>query len=130
MTRKGRERPRVVRSENRKVCVMKRFILSIVVLAAVAIGSLAAPSTAEARWGYRGGYYGGRAYYGGYGYGYRPYYGGYYGYRPYYGGYYGYRPYYGGYYSGYPGYYGGYGYGYPGYGYGYYPGLRAGVYVY
>ena len=105
---------------------MKRFILSIAVIAVMLVGSLAAPSTAEAR-GWRGGY--GRAYYGGYGYG------GYgYGYRPYYGGYYGYRPYYGGYYpryySAYPGYYGGYGYGYPGYGYGYYPGLRAGVYVY
>jgi hypothetical protein len=109
---------------------MKRFILSIAVIAAMLIGSLAMPGTAEARpWGWRGGY--GRAYYGGYGY--RPYYGGYY------GGY-GYRPYYGGYYGGYyPRYYSGYyGYGYPYYGYsnygygnyGYYPGLRAGVYVY
>src|SRR5438874_826463 len=106
---------------------MKRFILSIAVIAAMFVGSLAAPSTAEAR-PWRGGWYGPRAYYGGYGYGYRPYYGGY-------GAYYGYRPYYGGYYPrynyGYPGYYSGYSaYGYPGYGYGYYPGLRAGVYVY
>jgi hypothetical protein len=106
---------------------MKRFLLSIAVIAAMLISSLAAPSTAEAR-GWRGGF--GRAYYGGYGYGYRPYYGGYYGYRPY-GGYY-YPRYYSGYYPGYYGAYGygGYGYGYPGYGYGYYPGLRAGVYVY
>src|SRR5437762_6744702 len=104
MSWKGRERSRVFRGENRKVCVMKRFILSIAVIAAMLVGSFAAPSTAEARpWGYRGGYYGGRAYYGGYGY--RPYYGGYYGYRPYYGGYYGYRPYYGGDYYGFPGHY-------------------------
>jgi len=99
---------------------MKRFLLSIAILAAMFVGSLAAPSTAEARpWGWRGGYYGPRAYYG---YGYRPYYyGRYYNYRPYYGGYYA-APYY----YGYPGYYS-----YPGYGYyGYYPGFRAGVYVY
>lgn len=108
---------------------MKRFILSIAVMAAMLFGSLALPSTADARpWGYRGGYgyYGPRAYYGYGGYGYRPYYGGYYGgygYRPYYGGYYAPR-----YYSGYPYYYGTPGY-YSG-GYGYYPGLRAGVYVY
>src|SRR5436190_18895246 len=95
-----------------KGLVMKRIILSIAVMAAMLFGSLAVPSTAEAR-PWRGGWYGPRAYYG---YGYRPYYGGYYGYRPYYGGYY---P---RYYSAYPGYYGGYGgygYGYPGYGYGY-----------
>ena len=103
---------------------MKRIILSIAVMAAMLVGSLAVPSTAEARpWRGGYGYYGPRAYYGGYGYGYRPYYGGYYGYRPYYGGYA-----YPRYNYGYPGYYGGYGYGYPGYGY--YPGLRAGVYVY
>jgi hypothetical protein len=103
---------------------MKRFILSIAVIAAMLFGSLAVTSSAEARpWGYRGGFYGPRAYYG---YGYRPYYyGNYYGYRPYYGGYYGYPRYN----YGYPGYYGYPRYGY-GSGYGYYPGLRAGVYVY
>jgi hypothetical protein len=110
---------------------MKKFLLSIAVMAAMIVGSLAVPSTAEARpWGYRGGYYGGRAYYGGYGYGYRPSYGGYYGYRPSYGGYYAPRYYN---YYGYPGYYGyprSY-YGNPGYyRYGYYPGFRAGAYVY
>jgi hypothetical protein len=110
---------------------MKRLILSIAVIAALLIGSLAVPSTAEARPGYRGGYgyYAPRAAYG-YGYGYRPYYGGYYGYRPYYGGYYAPRYYN---YYGYPGYYGyprSY-YGNPGYyRYGYYPGFRAGAYVY
>jgi hypothetical protein len=110
---------------------MKRFLLSIAVIAAMLFGSLAVPSTAEARpWRGGYGYYGPRAY-SGYGYGYRPYYyGNYGGYnRAYYGGYYAPR-----YYYGYPGYYGGY-YGSPyyrygGYGYGYYPGLRAGVYVY
>src|SRR5262245_3205162 len=109
-----------------KVWFMKRFILSIAVIAAMLVGGLAVPSTAEARpWG--GGWYAPRAYYG---YGYRPYYYGNYGYRPYYYN----RAYYGGYYApryyyGYPSYYRGY-YGNPAYGYGYYPGLRAGVYVY
>jgi len=109
---------------------MKRFLLSIAVIAAMLFGSLAVPSTAEARpWGYRGGYgYSApRAYYG---YGYRPYYYGNYGYRPYYYN----RAYYGGYYApryyyGYPSYYRGY-YGNPAYSYGYYPGFRAGAYVY
>jgi len=107
---------------------MKRFILSIAVMAAMLVGSLAVPSTAEAR-PWRGGWYGPRAYSG---YGYRPYnYGRYYNYRPYYGGYSYPRAYYGYPRYGYPGYgYGYSGYGYPGYGYGYYPGLRAGVYVY
>jgi len=107
---------------------MKRIVLTVAVFALMLLGSLAMPTTAQARWGYRGGYYG-RPYYGGY---YRPYYGNYY--RPYYGGYYSYpryNTYYRGYGYGYPGYYGGYpgysGYGYPGYGYG---GFRGGVYVY
>jgi hypothetical protein len=117
---------------------MKNILLSVAVATALLVGSLATPSTAEAR---PRGWYGGRAYYG---YGYRPYYYGNYGYyRPYYSTYYypryyggyGYYPGYYGYGYGYPGYYGGYRYGYPGY-YGGYGtgfgigGLRGGVYVY
>src|SRR5215475_3850590 len=102
---------------------MKRIVLTVAAFSLMLLGSLATPTTADARpWGgYRGGYYR------------RPYVGGYY--RPYYGGYYSYpryNTYYRGY--GYPGYYGGYNYGYPGYGYGYpgygYGGFRGGVYVY
>jgi hypothetical protein len=109
---------------------MKRILLSIAIVMAMVVSSLATPSTAEARWGWRGGYYGARPYGYGYGYGYRPYYYGNYAY-----GNYAYRPYYASpgfysrpYYYGYPG--SSYGYGYPGYGYGYYPGFRTGVYVY
>jgi hypothetical protein len=95
---------------------MKRALLAIV-LAVAAMGTTLSPSTAEARWGYRGG--GGGYYrpYASYNYGYRSnYYGGGYA-RPYYGGgYYNtYRPNYGGgYYNTYRPYYGG------GYGGGYY----------
>jgi hypothetical protein len=100
--------------------MMKNVILSIAAAATLFVASLATPGTAEARpWGYRGGYYGGPAYYGGY---YRPYYGGYY--RPYaYGSYYAppYRTYYRGY--GYPAYYGP---SYPG-NYYYGPGVRVGA---
>jgi hypothetical protein len=92
---------------------MKGFILSMAAAATLLVGTLVTPNTAEARWGYRGGF--GRGYYGNY-------------YRPYYGRYNYYRPYYGGYGYGYPGYYS-YGYGYPGYGYGY-GGFRSGVYIY
>jgi hypothetical protein len=97
---------------------MKRILLTVAVLTAMLLGSLAMPTTAQAR-PWRSGYYGRN--YGGY----RPYYN-----RPYYNSY----PRYYNYYRGYPGYYGGYssypgyyGYGYPGYGYG---GWRGGVYVY
>jgi len=117
---------------------MKRIFLSIAIVLTLLVGSLATPSTADARpWGYRGGYYGGGGYYGS---GYRPYYGysrynSYYSY-PRYNAYYSYPRYntyyrgygYPGYYYGNPGYRYGYGgYGYPGYGYG---GFRGGVYVY
>ena len=75
---------------------MKNILLSLAVAATLLAGSLATPSTAEARpWGR---FYGGRSYYG---YGYRPYYYGNYGYsRPYYSGYggYGYYPRYNTYY--------------------------------
>jgi len=86
---------------------MKRALLAIV-LAVAAISTTLSPSTAEARWGYRGGGY--YRPYASYNYGYRSnYYGGGYA-RPYYGsGYYNtYRPYYGGgYYNTYRPYYGG-----------------------
>ena len=62
---------------------MKNILLTVAATAALLIGGLMTPSTADARpWGYRG-------------YGYRPYYGGYA--RPYYYGGYGgyYRPNYG-----------------------------------
>jgi hypothetical protein len=109
---------------------MKKFILAFAATATLLIGSLATPSTAEARpWGWRGGYYGGGYYGGGYYGGYRPYYGGYYS-RPYYYGntYSPYRTYYRypSYYYGSPGYY----YGSPRYYYGpgyYGPGVRVGV---
>lgn len=102
---------------------MKNVILSIAAAATLFVASLATPATAEAGpWGWRGGYYGGPAYYGGY-------------YRPYYGGYY--RPYsYGNYYQPYGTYYRGYGYGYPAYNgpgyryprnYYYGPGVRIGA---
>jgi hypothetical protein len=77
---------------------MKKILLTLAATAALLVGTLATPSTAEAqRWVGRG-YYGSgyRPYYGyGYGYGYRPYSYGYrpysYSYRP---SYYSYRPYY------------------------------------
>src|SRR5262249_37607247 len=111
--------------------IMKRIFLSIAMVVTLLLGSLATPTTADARpWGYRGGYYGGY-----YRPAYRPYYSyprysyyGYPGYNTYYRGY-GYPSYYygnRGYYYGYPGYRYGYG-SYPGYGYG---GFRGGVYVY
>jgi hypothetical protein len=108
-------------TEHRKGIVMKNIFLSLAAATALLFGTLATPTSAEARpWGYRSGAYYGPSY--GYrsgGYGYRPYYGGYstysYGYRPYYGNsYYG-NSYYGGsYYGGYP--YGSYYRGYPSYG--------------
>src|SRR5262249_41751722 len=105
---------------------MRKTLTALAAAATLATATVTVPSTAEARWGWRGGafigglaagaiiasafarpyYYGG--YYGGYG-GYYGGYGGYYGgYPAYYGGYYAPAPVYYSYYGGYPAYYGGY----------------------